>query len=112
MKQWTKEDKYKVLDSIIIQGEEVVFEFINALQSLTHKMGKVCTNCKERKISQDFNKREASKDKLSYVCKDCESEYRREKKIKEEEYSSDLRAINNLTPEQRAFLEDALTKGD
>lgn len=110
MKQWTKEDKYKVLESIVIQGEEVMFEFINALQDLTPKMGKVCTKCNERKISQDFNKRQASKDGLAYVCKFCEAGYREEQKIKDVEYDNDLHSINQLTPEQRAFLEDALTK--
>ena len=111
MNKWTKEDKYSILESIFIQGEETVLEFINALQVLTTQMGKVCTKCKERKISQEFNKRNASKDGLAYICKLCESSYREEQKIKDSLYSEDLCLINKLTPEQREALEVSLAKG-
>ena len=111
MNKWTKDYKYSILESIFIQGEETVLEFINALQVLTTKMGKVCTKCKERKISQEFNKRNASKDGLAYICKICEAYYRAGQKIRDEEYTKDLYLINKLTPEQREALEVSLAKG-
>ena len=71
---------------------------------MTHKE---CASCLEIKTVDSFYKRQASKDKLSYVCKDCDSKIRKANKEKDPEKEKEYQRQYRITHAEQKRISDA-----
>ncbi len=73
-------------------------------------MTKQCYKCKQIKDDDKFNRNKSTKDGLSYECKKCKSEYRKNNKTKINEYNKSRRQYNKNNGIVYKYLSSPKTK--